>query len=235
MSTPENNPPSSQTGFGLPDDYFLSSAAALQNRMLWLEEHRDYPALKMAWRKEGWEVPGDYFHRLEQRLELLSHPTLQAMEKKNTFTLPDSDTVKENISSTLKISTLAPYANAFQIPEDYFLSSQTKLQAIKEADPVAKILNLPFRIFRFAAAAMLIFTATWWFYTKHSSVFPAQDCGGLACIDRTEIIKDKSFEMLEEEDLNLLVNPLALERSLDKQQVPLRDSLSAEEEFLENL
>ena len=52
-------------GFGLPDDYFSSSAGALQNRLLWLEEHCDFPALRMAWRDTGFVLPKDYFRQSE--------------------------------------------------------------------------------------------------------------------------------------------------------------------------
>jgi len=236
MNTEENNPLASQTGFGLPGDYFPSSAQALQNRLLWLEEHRDYPALKMAWRKEGFEVPTDYFQGLEQRLELLPQPTLKNLERKNPFALPEDVLSSEDLSTLVKLSSFAASENAFTVPADYFEANQEDLKSLQAETGEAKVLSLPFRILRFAAAAMLIISAGWWFYTKEKPLLPAEDCGGLACVDRKEIIKDKSIELLDEEDLNDLVNPLELERSLTKKQVsPSDDSLSEEEEFLENL
>jgi hypothetical protein len=55
--------------YGLPDDYFSSSSDALQNRLRWLEEHRDFPALRMAWRETGFAIPRDYFGQSEIELQ----------------------------------------------------------------------------------------------------------------------------------------------------------------------
>ena len=53
MNENDNQQMQVPNAYGLPDDYFSSSSDALQNRLLWLEEHRDFPALRMAWRETG--------------------------------------------------------------------------------------------------------------------------------------------------------------------------------------
>lgn len=236
MKHHENNQNEEQTGFGLPGDYFSAGTTALQNRMLWLEEHREFPALRMAWRKEGFDTPADYFSKQELQLELIAYPTLQNAEKKNAFSAPDAYLEKQLETSAIRIAGLVPVKESFSVPPEYFAKSAGGLAALKEKKEDAKILSLSARVLRFAAAAMLLLSASWWFYTKSDTVLPAQDCGGLACIDRKEIIKDKSIELLDEEDLNSLVNPNKLENALQNKLAPRPyDSLNQEEDFLDNL
>src|SRR5687767_1856511 len=75
-----------QGGFGLPEDYFKSSALNLKARMEWLEEHRAFPALLAMNRETGFTVPEGYFTKTD--LELAAYPTLKEMKSLRPFMAP---------------------------------------------------------------------------------------------------------------------------------------------------
>jgi hypothetical protein len=44
----------------------------------------------------------------------------------------------------------------------------------------------------------------------------AKDCHGIACVDRYDIVRSKTIELFENEDLYEMVDPRKLEQNLDK-------------------
>jgi hypothetical protein len=64
------------------------------------------------------------------------------------------------------------------------------------------------------------------------------DCGGIACVDRREILQTKSLELLDEEELQTIVNVKRLEESLNRSETKTsvkNDTAISEEDLLDNL
>lgn len=228
----DENTQQESAGFDLPADYFGSSAEALQNRLQWLEEHREFPALRMAWRETGFQTPENYFEQLDNHLEVLPYQKLQARKRETGFSCPEDyfETAAAHPIYTIVANT-AP-STGFEVPEDYLnIPVNVSDQAI-----APKIISLPLKIARYAAAAALLLSMGWWFYSKDAAPLLPKDCGGLACVDRKEIMTDKTIEFLEEEDLNVLVDPMALEKALTTKPISRpEDSLSECDEPFDNL
>lgn len=220
-------------GFSTPNDYFAISAKALQNRMEWLEEHKAFPALKMAWRESVFAIPNLYFEKAEVKAELLPYATLHKEQGKEAFGSPEIDVVN---SSAIR---LEAYKNlqVFEVPSAYFAESENKLKLQHSSSGQAKVISLQLRRFSFAAAAALVITAGWWAYSYFNQPIENNDCGGIACVDRNEILQVKNLEMLDDDQLLDVVNASALEKALQKNETKLNssDSSTAEDELLDAL
>lgn len=222
-----------ENGFSLPQDYFASSANALLNRMEWLEEHKSFPALKMAWRENVFAVPDAYFLKKEIATELLPYTNLQLQQGKAVFSKPENSDIQEAAIRLQRFKN----PDTFSVPPAYFENKTIQLRALHHQQPEAKVVALRFRRFSFAAAAALIISISWWAYNYLNQPVVDDDCGGIACVDRKEVLQVKTLELLDDDQLLDVVNATALEKSLQKNEsAPLHaDSVVPDEDLLDAL
>lgn len=231
-----NHDPGQASQFGLPEGYFERSAAGLMTRLQWLEEHRNWPALQQAKGPSGFAVPVAYFEKTEAQLEQLPYPRLSAGERGTGFSLPDSyfeSTLEKHLAPVLseaepQLNTL-PRATPFAVPAGYFEGNVQRLEALLTDDtPRGKVLPLVKRR-RWAvaaAAAVLLVLGGVKMYTLFFTAVPKDDCGALACVDRADLLKGKTLENLETDELYELVNSAELEKKLQQVQTPASEHTS---------
>ena len=236
MNPSEHTDNPENAGFSMPKGYFASSAAALQNRMEWLEEHRAFPALKMAWRDTVFSVPENYFKRNELTLEHLPYEGLNAQRGKHGFEAPGTY-FEESVETeaSIRLSRLRS-EQVFEVPATYFENLDARLKTAVQPKQEARIIRLNTRRFSFAAAAALLITCGWWAFKYFTAVEPAADCGGIACVERREILQVKNLEMLNDEELLDVVSAVKLEKALQQKiDNPSSDTAISEEDLLDNL
>ena len=221
------------SGFSLPEDYFSNSAKALQNRMEWLEEHKAFPALKMAWRKSVFEIPQGYFEKASVTTELLPYRQLQSQQGKFTFVQPNE--LDLNIAS-IRLEKYKSHTT-LEVPTHYFENNKVKLMALQTPGVEAKVISLRLRRFSFAAAAALLISSGWWAFSYFNRPEQPADCGGIACVDRNEVLQVKNLELLDDDQLLDVVNASALEKALQKNETKTStsDSVDADDELLDAL
>ncbi len=226
---PENNDQNEQpNNFGLPDGYFDRSAASIVNKIEWVEEHKEFKHLSSLKKETGFSVPENYFDKLEEDLELMAYPNLLSRKKDPGFSVPQNYfeeaevnelgkvllTAENEISSLDKLNAIKK-ENSFSVDENYFSDSEKRI--ISALNNEAKVINLfkPKVMFS-AVAAVLTLVLGLWIYNQYFKTVTSKDCGSLACLDKKDLLKGKSLESLDNDELYELVNTKKLEEKLDK-------------------
>lgn len=208
--------------FGLPNDYFQKSAGSIFNKIEWQDEHKNFPRLLEVKQTVGFEIPTNYFIKNECALELVCYPTLIGLRNKNVFYVP------ENYFEGTEISMLATIVdfeedfqtlntlrkvNSFKVPENYF-EQGTNTIAQELQSKSGKIVNLFARRLTYSIAAMLTIVLGVWMYAVYFDTLPEKDCGTIACLDKTDLVKTKTLERMDDEELYELVDPTLLEKRI---------------------
>lgn len=228
MSEKENNPLSSEpNNFGLPGDYFQRSAGSIFNKIEWQDEHKDYLQLLRHKNKDVFAVPLNYFDKSEAALELSGLPQLVALQKQNAFKVPDNyfeeteavlfagnSAFEDNELQAFEKLTLLSKQNVFKTPPHYFSDNSTSLVELLETKKTAKAVKLFSVKTRYAVAALLVIALGLWVYSFYFTSEP-EDCGTLACIDRVDLVKTKTLENLDNDELYEIVNTSKLEETLN--------------------
>jgi hypothetical protein len=223
----DNDFNSEPNSFGLPDGYFDKSAQSILNKIEWLEEHKAYENLTKLKGVSGFITPENYFEKSEAQLELLDFPVLSGISKISPFTVPqnyfEDAEVKEmqkvmldeeNEIAGSEILSKLEKKNVFAVKENYFESGETKLK--EELGTGAKVISL-FRahVWYTSAAAVLVIAIGVWLYSNYFKPVE-KDCTSLACIDRSELLKQKNIENVDADELFEMVDAKKLEQTLDK-------------------
>jgi hypothetical protein len=225
----ENNHLNSEPdNFGLPQGYFQNSANSIVNKIEWVEEHKNFPALEKLKKQSSFIVPNDYFVNNENKLELIEFPKLSALNKINAFKTPANyfneleekqfvHFFNENDLEILgeKLSTIPKQAN-FKVKKNYFDSSAEKISnSLLNQKKGGKLIKLFSPKIYYAAAAILTITLGLWFYNHYFLVAETKDCGTLACVDKADLLKTKNLENLDNDQLYELVDTKKLEEKLE--------------------
>jgi hypothetical protein len=225
----ENNHLNSEPdNFGLPQGYFQNSANSIVNKIEWVEEHKNFPALEKLKKQSGFIIPNDYFVNNENKLELIEFPKLSALNKINAFKTPANyfneleekqfvHFFNENDLEILgeKLSTIPKQAN-FKVKKNYFDSSAEKISnSLLNEKKGGKLIKLFSPKIYYAAAAILTITLGLWFYNHYFLVAETKDCGTLACVDKADLLKTKNLENLDNDQLYELVDTKKLEEKLE--------------------
>lgn len=226
-----NNPYNSESNqFGLPNGYFQKSAGNILNKIDWEEEHKTFPRLLSLKKHHGFSVPENYFRINEGKLELSPFATLKTITKSNQFSVPEHYFDECELNELAKIITIEqeeipPFSNLnaikkqnnFKVDASYFANTEKKIQKQLSAGKVSgKIINLfSLKIF-YAIAALLVVALGLWTYNSFYKIADVKDCGTLACVDKSEILKEKNFESIEDEDLYDVVDSKKLEQNLEQ-------------------
>lgn len=202
------------SGFVVPGDYFERSEAEL--------ELLSYPVLLKYKNKSGFIVPQNYFEELEvnELAKVVSKNSLN-----NILPLDDTDrfVLDELINNFDKEHDLAgfyklnsiPKHNPFIVSENYFQNSAEKI--IASTKKPARIINLfgsP-KLWYSSAAAVLTITIGLWIYNQYFTTAETKDCGTLACVDKSDLVKAKNLEGLDNDQLYEIVDAKKLEEKLE--------------------
>lgn len=217
----------------MPEGYFVRSAKTIQQKLEWQDEHANFPHLLSLGRTSGFSVPKQFFESSEVRLEQIAYPILAGVKKENPFVSPD----QYFESSAAELSHL-PFAHeadtsrlnaiekkfVFETPQQYFETNSLRLQTLLEDHKGGTVLQLFRSRIAFAAAAMLLIAlGLWWFNTRSASSL-TQDCGSMACLDKSDLVKTNNLENLDDEELYELVNSNELEKILSSPVEPSNSS-----------
>ena len=225
----ENNSFSSEpNNFGLPKGYFQNSANSIFNKIGWIEEHKEFPALGKLKRQSGFIVPDDYFTNNENKLELINYPTLNSLNKINGFKTPANyfEELEEKqfiefftdseIENSFEKLNAIPKQNSFKTDENYFITVEKKITAtLFNEKKGARVIKLFSPKIYYAAAAVLTITLGLWIYNYYFKINEVKDCGTLACVDKIDLLKTKNLESLDNDQLYELVDTKKLEEKLE--------------------
>lgn len=213
--------------FGLPGDYFQNSARSIFSKVEWEEEHREFPELLSLKKGYGFVLPENYFEKSETDLELLTYPNLAHLKAASGFAVPldyfdlaefqSFENLKQqgqNEEETfIKLNSIER-KNNYLVPDRYFVSKQTALQQIGRKQREVRVINLVRKSFAYSAAALLLVVLSLWVYKYYYQSAEIKDCGTIACVDKTDLLKTKNLEALDNDELYELVNPAELEKNL---------------------
>jgi hypothetical protein len=202
-----NEIPKKNDGFSMPENYFSLSAQHLLAKIAWLEEHKDFPILSSINKNHGFSAPPLYFEQSGNRFELLPYKLLSNKElKKMPLSIPDAYFEKE-LLDTPTLSAIEKQ-QAFTVPETYFENNASRLY------PKTKIISLFSKQVMYSIAALLVVCLGIWLIQAYSSTEIKGDCGTLACIDKTDLLKSNTMQSLDDDHLYDVVNAKALEEKL---------------------
>ncbi len=195
------------SGFSMPKGYFSASSNQLFDKLMWLEEHKEFPVLQSLKDKSGFTVPSNYFEKLEQHLELIPYEQLVIEHQKpHPFKTPANyfEEVAPIYTQLASIEKINPFAT----PANYFESTKEKLY------PKTRIISLFTKRIGYSIAAILTICLGIWLVQALSEDKIEKDCGALACIDRNDLLKSNAVQNLDEDNLYDVVNAKALEEKL---------------------
>lgn len=241
----ENNYSNERPGnFGLPEGYFQKSAGSIMNKIEWQEEHKDFPRLTELKTDNGFLTPENYFTVNEKNLELINYPILNKLKSQNAFSIPSNyfeefeiaELAKVIVDSETQFAKLEALKkeSSFKLPENYFEKSSKSISSKIKIRKEAKVISLFTKRIRFAAAAIFVIVTGVWLYNFYFPAITPIDCGTIACLDKQDIVKSKSIESLEDEQLYELVDPSALKKKLDSNNnIQTKSKDSSEKTFVE--
>ncbi|PBQ31265.1 hypothetical protein CNR22_05630 [Sphingobacteriaceae bacterium] len=211
--------------FGLPEGYFQKSAGSIMNKIEWQEEHKKFPRLSALKNVNAFAVPENYFSENEHQLELMDYPALKKLERVNAFSVPQNYFAELEVIELAKVlvneENVFPILqsfdkkNNFVIPENYFEKTEKLISEKVDPKKRAKVISLFTKKVSLAAAAMFVVVIGLWLYNFYFVPIEPVDCGTIACLDKQDIVKSKSIESLDDDQLYDLVDPSALEKKLD--------------------
>jgi hypothetical protein len=224
----ENNP------FSLPEGYFGSFAQKMMHKIEVAEELKEFKLLSSIDKKLPFITPGNYFANSEVKNELAIYPKLTEVKKENAFVVPQlyfessAKAIENKIGSAEELKAYpALYSigkeNSFTTPQNYFedFSPTVREKLVDghpyshrdEEDGIVRILHIVFsKKTAYAIAAMLVISLGLYFYNSGEET--VTNCGTLACLDKTEILKSNQVTNMDEESLMKLVDPEKLSKNL---------------------
>lgn len=252
----EPNLPSNENGknpFGMPSNYFAAFEDKLKKKMELDNELSEFPLLTSIQKINSFEAPTNYFTKsknaIEHAVELASFQKLQNIKTLNFVDLED-DYVKQLNTALLGkielVDELKSYSilyvldkvNSFIVSYNYFenlhLSVKEKIHT-KKHSTISKF----DRVFDFVFGKKLAlsFGLTFvvglsiYFYQDSKNSLTTNDCQTLACLEKQDVLNDKSINNFDDEQLMDLVDIKSLDKQL-KTQTPLTDTL--QQEFILN-
>jgi hypothetical protein len=231
----DNNsiPNASADAFGVPGDYFASSAQQLRQRIEWEEELSAFPLLA-ACRTNAFAVPTEDAS-IDNFEECILFQQLYAYRQANLFQVPENyfDTAScaliEALTKNRTELHLPKIEQGFDVPVDYFNTAAAQLQKQIKREQKGQIISL-FRKASLAAAAMLLVAIALVGYRLYHRPIAEGDCGTIACLDRKELMQHQTLEAIDNDELFEIVNPADLEKHLngpDKKTSDSSDDLNA--------
>lgn len=240
--------------FGLPSDYFSSFEDKLKKRLEAENELSEFPVLAAINKVNTFLVPDDYFsasqHKLEQAVELSSYTSLNSIKKYAFIDLEEDYAIylKGALAHKIELAEeLKPYETlynlekerAFMVPENYFENLQIKdrIHTVKESrvSVVDRVLDFIFgRKVALAFGALVVIAFSVFIYGLSKENVEKSNCQTLACLEKQEILNDRSINTFDEDQLMDLVDINSLSKQLRNEMLET-DSLQPEEYILDNV
>lgn len=242
--------------FELPSDYFSSFEDKIKCKLDSENELSAYPLLSGIIKSNVFCVPDNYFslteNRIEQAVELNLYTNLSAIRKQEHYELEDNysnyleNSLKNKIELTEELKSYhALYElrkeNMFFVPDVYF---QDLSQNIKDRIHVVKAAHVSFidrvlsiffsRKLAFSLAMLIVSVFAVYIYRTSRENIESDNCQSIACLEKQDILNNKSFNDFDEEQLMDLVDVNDLSEQLHKE-IQKTDSLQQEEFILDNV
>lgn len=182
--------------FGVPAGYFQKSGFSIMNKIVWEEELKEFPVIKGLKDRTGFTLPDHYFIKNE-------------VDELTKVFISQSDEL-ENFTELKSI----PKEICFKVGKNYFGENGERLNVMLAGNQQARIFDLIFSKASYAIAAMLLIALGFWMYQVYFKPVGKSDCGTLACVDKTDLLKTKNLENMDDEELFELVNTSELEKKL---------------------
>jgi hypothetical protein len=242
--------------FGMPSDYFASFEDKLKKKMESENELSDFPLLSSTQKINSFKIPTNYFSKsenaIEQATELANYPELQSFQKP-VFADLEADYIQQlNASIQDKVelvdelkaySTLYALSkvHSFVVAENYFevlpLRVKERIHVTRKpkASAIETVLDFIFGkklALSFGLAAIICVSI--YFYQSSKKGIELNNCQTLACLEKQDILNDKSINNFDDDQLMDLVNVKSLDKQLKFEVLPT-DSLQQEEFILDNV
>lgn len=212
--TPNNN--HLYEGFSVPEGYFEHGKIKLEEMAAWHLEISAYPILASIPKPNG--VQQAQTTPIDDLFDKTLLSDLYALKSKPVFDVPvdyfkqQASALKFDLSGEL--TGLTKSETIFSLPDNYFEKSAAILtqQVIKQS--TGRVISL-FKITSLAAAAVLVLVMSILGYKIYNQPVAEGDCGTIACLEKSEILKAKAIEAIDNESFYELVNPADLELRLN--------------------
>jgi len=203
-------------GFAVPEGYFDAARMKLVAKAAWQSELDAYPLLASVEKRNTNQAhptaaTDDLFDKT-----LLSE--LYALRSNTVFEVPENYFEQQASHLTLELPSvwlgIPNPQTAFTLPEEYFEQSATKITGQINKEAKGRVISM-FRMSSLAAAAILVVVISVLGYRIYNQPVIEGDCGTIACLEKTELLKAKAIETIDNESLYELVNPSDLELQLN--------------------
>jgi len=240
--------------FGLPPDYFSLFEDKLKKRLEAENELKDLPLLSSIKKNNSFTIPANYFNErensLEYKVELAAYSKLQSINKPVFSDLEEDYKLKLQSSVNYKIELtdeLKPHVtlyaldkiSPFSVPEIYFesITEQVKERIYFTKEVKVSVFNtvLDFifgKKMAFTLGLVIVIGLISYFNQSHETIDQTGDCKTLACLERQEILNNKTMSNFDEDQLIDLVDINSLNKQLNLKEQK-RDSLSFKNNVLE--
>lgn len=235
--------PEKNHAFGLPSDYFKLLENKIKHKLELEIELNECPALLAVPKEKTYTTPLNYFKKAANEIEynielsvyqkltdspkliqpLLDDVYVAAFEQSITNQINFADELK-----SFKTLYLIDKANSFNIPMNYFedLAGLIK-EKIHTGQPENNLWRETFLNFIFNkktgfALACILVVGLFVFVNKQNTVtsdLPG-DCKTLACLEKREILTNKTILNFDDEQLMELVDVASLNKQLNKLETP---------------
>ncbi len=231
----DNNSDSNEENpFSLPEGYFNAFSKKMMLKIELADELKEFKVLSGIDKKLPFVTPENYFSETasatESKAELSAYETLVSIKKQNAFAVPElyfERSAKAIEHKIVLAEELKAYPtlnnikkeNVFGVPQNYFdnvsYSVREQILVSVNSQPVlGRVIQLVFnKRTAYALAAMLVLSLGLYFYTANNEV--SGNCNGLACLDKSEILKSSQINNMDEESLMKLVDPEKLSKNLE--------------------
>jgi len=242
--------------FGLPSDYFSLFEDKLKKRLEAENELSEFPILSAITKINAYSTPDNYFslsqNKLEHAAELVSYVSLQSI-KPTVFNGLDKDYVdslKESLQTKIELTEeLKAYKvlynldkeKSFIVPDNYFedlpLRINDKVHSTEHSKVslIDKALDFIFgKKLALSFGLIIVIGFSIFFYQISKNSVESINCQTLACLEKQDILNDRSISNFDEDQLMDLVDVNSLDKQLQSETIRT-DSLQQEEFILDNV
>lgn len=224
-----------KNSFVLPKGYFDSLSARIMNKIEHEQELEEFKSLAQN-KQVKFTVPQKYFanltNRIESKYEASVFPTLNKLAKPTLKKLPADyfeildkkvrDKMElDNELKEFSVLSSIPKKNSFKTAPGYFESNTTsneeQIHSEKNKRGVVRQLFaivLKPQIAVAASLALIIGLTALWYFNRSETKILNGDCMTLACLEKNEILNEKTIQDFDDENLYEMVNEDALDQQI---------------------
>lgn len=222
--------------FDLPEGYFENFHAKMLAKFEVFQELSELSTLQAIDKKNQFEIPADYFQKVQNKLEyeyeLSQFTMLQGVPKPTEAQLNEeyskqysnkpNTKVEENELSGFSVLSNLKKENAFVLHPDYFEGIEHQVKEKYKAsqnDKGGRIINLwsVVRSPRIAIAASIVLVfgiSAIWYATRPEPIVVPGDCHTLACLEKNELLNEHNVRDFDEDNLYDMVDVESLDKQL---------------------